>query len=58
MHWFTLNKDGFWCNVCGEHLKSDWDFECEEEMHEYVDKMEDQSCQNCGAPDDINPDAI
>lgn len=52
--WWTQNKDGFWCNFCGDLLKPAFHFDDPDEMDEYEPKR----CKQCGAPDDIDPEAI
>lgn len=55
MHgWWTRNDDGFWCDVCGNCLKASHNFDSEDEADEY----EPTSCRQCGAPDEIDPEAI
>lgn len=56
--WFSRNEQGFWCNVCGDILKPSFHFNDEDEWDEYQDELEDGQCRLCGAPDDINPEAI
>lgn len=52
--WWDRNESGIWCSVCGAHLMAPHNFETEEEMHDY----EPEHCDQCGAPDDIDEDAI
>ncbi len=52
--WWDRNKDGFWCGVCGELLKPAFHFNDEDEMDDY----EPGFCRQCGAPDEIDPEAI
>lgn len=52
--WWTRNEHGFWCNVCGNLLKSIFHFDTPDEADEY----EPQGCDQCGAPDEIDPEAI
>lgn len=58
MDWFTRNEHGFWCSVCGNLLKPDFHFDDEDEWDEFEDSLEDGGCDQCGAPDDIDPEAI
>jgi hypothetical protein len=52
--WWTRNDDGFWCNVCGNCLKPSFHFESDDE----ADEFEPTHCSQCGAPDEIDPEAI
>lgn len=58
--WFSRTDQGFWCNVCGEILKPDFHFDGPGEWDEYEDWLESDEgyCRTCGAPDDIDPEAI
>lgn len=53
MGWFSKNDQGLWCNFCGEHLATEHELDDEVKID-----LEDGNCNNCGAPDDIDPDAI
>lgn len=51
--WYDTNEYGCWCTVCGNLLKAA--FHCTpEELEEY----EPECCRQCGAPDEIDPEAI
>ena len=52
--WWSRNEHGFWCNVCGDQIKAPHQFEDDEDMDDY----EPECCRNCGAPDEIDPEAI
>lgn len=52
--WWTRNDDGFWCNVCGDLIKPEFHFDSDDEM----DAFEPECCTACGAPDDIDPEAV
>ncbi|MEQ8292522.1 MAG: hypothetical protein RIA08_09970 [Roseovarius sp.] len=58
--WFSRTEQGFWCDFCGDLLKPDFHFASEEEWEEYQEWLEGDEghCRNCGAPDDIDPEAI
>lgn len=59
MGWYSRNDQGFWCNVCGNHLKPAWHLDDDEEWEDFETELEDGlGCDQCGAPDDIDPDAI
>jgi hypothetical protein len=48
--WWTRNDDGFWCCVCGNLLKP--------AFHDDADDYTPEQCSQCGAPDEIDPEAI
>lgn len=52
--WLTRNEHGFWCNFCGNLLAAPWNFDSDEE----ADAFDPASCDQCGAPDEIDPEAI
>lgn len=56
--WWSRNEHGFWCNVCGDCLKPDFHFDSDDEWEEYQDELKDGQCRQCGAPDEIDPEAI
>lgn len=58
LDWYTRNEDGFWCNICGNCLRPSFRFDDEYEWDEYEKELETSSCKQCGAPDDIDPEAI
>lgn len=48
--WLTQNVHGLWCNICGECLAVPRDIDETFQAPE--------CCKNCGAPDEIDPEAI
>lgn len=50
-HPWDQNEHGLWCPVCGNHIAAIWNLE--EEGYEPPD-----ACNQCGFPDEIDPDAI
>ena len=48
--WYSRNKFGMWCLVCGNHLRTP------SELDENYDPPE--CCDQCGAPDEIDPEKI
>lgn len=51
---WTHNKYGFWCDVCGNLLKPSFHFDDPDEADEY----EPGACDQCGAPDEIDHEKI
>lgn len=56
--WWTRNEDGFWCDVCGNLLAAKHQFGCGRQDKQDMDEYEPPFCQQCGAPDEIDPEAI
>ncbi|MEW4459478.1 hypothetical protein AB1K42_15405 [Roseibium algicola] len=56
--WWTRNDDGFWCDFCGEILKPSFHFHCDDEWDDYESDIEGSCCPHCGAPDELDPEAI
>lgn len=50
-HPYAETSQGLWCNVCGNHVATDYDLE-DEGFEPPTD------CPQCGWPDDFDPDRI
>jgi len=50
-HEWEENKDGFWCQACGELIAAPWHIK--EKGYEPPDR-----CPNCGWPDEFDPEAV
>lgn len=56
--WWTRNDDGFWCDVCGNLLAAKHQFGHGRQDKKDMEDYEPQNCDQCGAPDEIDPEAI
>ncbi|WP_300420295.1 hypothetical protein [uncultured Hyphomonas sp.] len=50
--WFSINKDGIWCDFCGNLLEASFNIDEEDDPRDHVPEC----CRECGAPDDFDPD--
>lgn len=51
---YTRNEHGIWCNFCGFLIAVPHQFNDDVEYESH----EPDCCDECGAPDEINPDAF
>ncbi|WP_298981493.1 hypothetical protein [uncultured Roseibium sp.] len=57
--WFSRTDQGFWCTFCGNLLKPDFHFHSGDEWDEYEAELENGvTCDQCGAPDEFDPEAL
>ena len=50
--WFSINKDGIWCDFCGNLLEASFNIDEDDDPRDHVPEC----CRECGAPDDFDPD--